>query len=298
MTSYKHDITTKLTDALWKIYQRPHRPTAWSNGGNLPWDDPNFSKRMLREHLEQSHGAATRVEAERQLQLDWFQSTLGLQAGMNVLDVTCGPGFYSVGLAQQGCNLTGIDFAPASIDFARNMAAEQQVDQRCHFIHGDVREVSFGENEYDAALFIYGQLAVFSKADAQALLSKVAAALKPGGKLCIELLNQDRVDKSDSKWWYTDDTGLWGDAPYLHLGERFWDAEAKLSMERFYVVHLETGELTDILLCDQTYSTDEMTAMLQAAGFASVNVHPNWAGLPLYDAQEWNIFIAEKAATN
>lgn len=283
-----------LSESLWKIYHRPDRPTAWTGGGNLPWDDPDFSKRMLREHLDQSHGAATRVDAERKLQLDWFWSTLGLSAGMNVLDVTCGPGFYSVDLAQRGCSVTGIDFAPASVEFAQSLAREAGVNERCNFIQGDVREVPFGEEQHDAALFIYGQLAVFPKADAQALLAKIAAALKPGGTLCIELLNQDRVDRSDSNWWYTNDTGLWGDAPFLHLGERFWDDEAKLSMERFYVVHLETGELTDILLCDQTYAIAEMTALLKEVGFDSVTAHADWAGLPLYDAKEWNIFVAEK----
>ena len=37
-----------------------------------------------------------------------------------------------------------------------------------------------------------------------------------------------------------------------------------------------------------------MTAMLQEAGFAQVQVYPAWAGLPLYDAQEWVIYVAEK----
>ena len=285
-----------LTDALWKIYYRPDRPTAWTNGGNLPWNEPDFSRRMLREHLDQSHGAATRTDAERVLQQEWFWSTLGLEPEMNVLDVTCGPGFYAVDLAQRGCFVTGVDFAPAAVEFAHGLAVEHGVGQRCHFIQGDVREIPFEEEKYDAALLIYGQLAVFPKADAQALLAKIAASLKPGGRLCIELLNQDLVDKTDSKWWYTDETGLWGDAPFLHLGERFWDAEAQLSLERFYVVHLETGDLTDILLCDQTYSTHEMTAMLTAAGFSTVTVHPDWANIPLYDAKEWNIFIAEKAS--
>lgn len=284
----------KLTDALWKIYSRPDRPTAWANGGNLPWDEPDFSRRMLREHLDQSHGAATRIDAERTLQIDWFWEQLGLAADQNVLDVTCGPGLYALALAQRGCQITGIDFAPAAIDHARQIAEDDKRSEQITLIQGDVRDVPFDSKPYDAALLIYGQLAVFPKADAQALLTKIAAALKPGGKLCIELLNQDRVDKTNSKWWYTDDSGLWGNAPFLHLGERFWDEEQQLSMERFYVVHLESGELTDILLCDQTYSVNEMTAMLQTAGFATVTIHPDWAGLPLYDASEWNIFIATR----
>ena len=104
--------TPKLTDALWRIYHRPNRPIAWTNGGNLPWNDPNFSARMLREHLDESHGAATRVKRERNAQLDWLWSHLNLQPGMTICDLTCGPGFYAVDLAQRGCTITGVDFSP------------------------------------------------------------------------------------------------------------------------------------------------------------------------------------------
>ena len=76
--------------------------------------------------------------------------------------------------------------------------------------------------DFDAAIFLYGQLAIFTKAEAQALLRQLAPCTKPGGKLCVELLNQERVDKTRSNWWFTDDKGLWGDRPFLHLGERFW----------------------------------------------------------------------------
>ena len=117
-------------------------------------------------------------------------------------------------------------------------------------------------------------------------------ALKPGGKLAVELLDQDQVDKKNSTWWYTDETGLWGDQPFLHLGERFWLAEAKASVERYYIVHLTTGEMTHVELCDQTYQPEEMTAMLQAAGFTAVTVHPTWDQLSLYDSDEWLVYVA------
>ncbi len=82
--------------------------------------------------------------------------------------------------------------------------------------------------------------------------------------------------------------------PFLHLGERFWDDEAALSIERFSIVHLETGTLTEIHLCDQSYATHTMAAMMQQAGFANVDVYPRWDGLPIYDADEWVVYVAQK----
>ncbi|MBN1995367.1 MAG: class I SAM-dependent methyltransferase [Anaerolineae bacterium] len=285
-----------LAKALWKIYHRPGRPAPWSEGGNLPWDDPDFSERMLREHLDQSHGAASRVTGERLKQIDWLWQKLELFSGACLLDVTCGPGLYAVEFARRGCAVTGVDFGPASIAYARDLALSQGVAKQCTFAQKDIRQMNYGQASFDAAMFIYGQLSVFKKNEAQALLAQIARFLKPGGKLVVELLNQDRVDKNHNTWWFTDDKGLWGDKPFLHLGERFWDEAEAMSIERFHIIHLETGELEQIMLCDQTYTVETMIEMMKQAGFATVEVYPGWDNLPLYDAEEWVVYVAGKAS--
>lgn len=283
-----------LSQALWRIYHRPALPPLWINGGNLPWHDPAFSARMLREHLDESHGAASRQTAEREQQLAWLWQKLALHPQASVFDVTCGPGLYAVELAKRGCVVTGVDFGPASIAYARQLAEEEGVNGRCSFIEQDIRQFTVNLPPFDAALFLYGQLAVFPKSEASQLLQKMAQSLKPGGKLCVELLNQARVDKKSSNWWFTDNTGLWGDAPFLHLGERFWDAETATSVERYHILHLETGQLDEITLCDQTYPVEEMVGMMKEAGFSAVSVYLAWDGLDLYDAQEWVVYVAER----
>lgn len=290
------NVPRQLTKALWRIYRRPSRPLPWTDGGNLPWHDPAFSERMLREHLDESHGAASRVAAERALQLDWLWSKLALRPGVRLLDVTCGPGLYAVELAQRGVQVTGIDFGPAAIRYARQLALDQGVAGHCHFVEQDARQMDYAGADFDAALLLYGQLAVFPRLEARDLLTRVAQALRPGGRLCLELLHQDKVDKKDSAWWFTDDAGLWGDTPFLHLGERFWLADEELSIERYHILSLDTGHLSEIHLCDQTYSVTTMTHLLHQTGFGRVNVYENWDGLPLYDAQEWVAYVAEREA--
>jgi hypothetical protein len=33
------------------------KPQPWVEGDNIPWNDPDFSCRMLKEHLSQDHDA-------------------------------------------------------------------------------------------------------------------------------------------------------------------------------------------------------------------------------------------------
>ena len=283
-----------LAGALWRIFRRPDPPPLWHEGGTLPWSDPAFSERMLREHLDESHGAASRQTDERSAQLDWLWDRLALGHGSRVLDLTCGPGLYAVSLAGRGAYVTGVDYSPASIAYARRLAADAGAAQQCEFVEADVRGYTPEPAAFDAAIFLYGQLAVFPRDEAASLLRKAAGALRPGGRLCLELLDPAHVDKQDNTWWFTDDTGLWGDRPFLHLGERHWDAAERASVERYYILDLQSGSLDEINLCDQTYEPGEMAGLLHAAGFKWVRSYPAWDGLPLYDAAEWVVYVAER----
>lgn len=284
----------QLSTALWRLYRRSQRPFPFTNSGNLPYDDAAFSVRMLAEHLDKTHGAASRTAVERTAQMEWMTTKLGLTADATLLDVTCGPGLYAVPFAKQGVQVTGIDFAPAAIAHARQLAQGEGMAARASFIQQDIRQMALPVNHFDAAILLYGQLAVMPKADAQAVLSAIGAALKPNGRLLLEMLHPDQIDKTDSSWWYTDDTGVWGDAPFLHLGERFWDADERVSTERYHILHLDSGKMDEIELCDQLYAPDEMRAMMATAGMGKTAVFAAWDGLPLYDAEEWLVYIGEK----
>jgi len=297
---HQTDAARRLHEALWRVYRRPQPPIVpQGTAANLPWDDPDFSERMLREHLDQSHGAASRRRVEILRQVDWLWDKLALRPGSRILDVTCGPGLYAVELARRGCVVHGIDFSPASIRYARELAADAGVGDRCTFELRDVRAMDVSPGSFDAALFLYGQLAVFTLDEAADLLRRCADALRPsssggGGRLVVELLDFERIDKTDSTWWYTDHSGLWGDFPFLHLGERHWSHEQNLSFEQFYVLNLETGELQEYTLADQAYSAQAMVAAMRQAGFTRVDGYPAWGGVELYDAEEWMVYLAEK----
>jgi hypothetical protein len=45
---------------LIEIINRNAIPEPWSEGEKIPWNDPDFSQRMLLEHLSQEHEGASR----------------------------------------------------------------------------------------------------------------------------------------------------------------------------------------------------------------------------------------------
>jgi SAM-dependent methyltransferase len=294
------DPTHRIYEALWHIYHRPQPPPPPHGAANFPWDDPGFGERMLREHLDQSHGAASRPQAEILRLVDWLWHKLSLREGSRVLDVTCGPGLYAVELARRGCVVHGMDFSPAAISYAQQLATEVGLTERCSFELRNVLTMGVPLASFDAVLFLYGELATFTPDQAASLLRRCASALRPpskqaGGRLVVELLGFDHVDKQDRTWWFADDSGLWGDSPFLHLGERHWYTEQRLSLEQFHIINLDTGELHEYTLSDQAYPAESVLSMMRQAGFGNVEVFPAWGGIDLTDAEEWVVYVAEKA---
>jgi SAM-dependent methyltransferase len=173
------DVTGRLLAALPQIYDRPQPPVPWRDGVNLPWDEPAFSKRMLAEHLDQSHGAASRRQPEIRGLVQQMLRWLHLSAGDRLFDVTCGPGLYAAEFAQRGIAVSGIDFGPAAIAYARELCAAWP----CEFTLGDVREMDFAGRHFDAAIYLYGQFTVLKPAESADVLRRIHAALRPGGRL-------------------------------------------------------------------------------------------------------------------
>ena len=112
---YKERSELKLLD----IIHRQDHPKPWAEGEKIPWNDPEFSKRMLREHLSQEHDAASRRFEIIDKHVSWIHNHILNGNPTRILDLGCGPGLYTNRLARLGHQCVGIDFSPASIAYAR-----------------------------------------------------------------------------------------------------------------------------------------------------------------------------------
>ncbi|MCK4539356.1 MAG: methyltransferase domain-containing protein [Candidatus Krumholzibacteria bacterium] len=66
--------------------------------------------------------------------------------GKTALDIGCGPGHYSIVLAEDGAkNVVGIDFAEEMIKIAREKASVSKVSDRCDFIVDDIYNYNSSE---------------------------------------------------------------------------------------------------------------------------------------------------------
>jgi SAM-dependent methyltransferase len=278
-----------LTD----IVNRSMQPIPWTEGEKIPWDEPEFSRRMLREHLSQEHDAASRRFEIIERHVAWIHHTLLNERPSKVLDLGCGPGFYTSRLAKLGHSCTGIDFSPASIEFARKKDEEEKTG--CTYIQHDLRTFDFGTG-YDLVMLIYGEFNTFRKKDARDILVKAREALSQSGLVLVEL-NSFSCLKSFGKTepgWHSNHSGLFSDRPYLLLEESFWNEEMQATTRRIYVIDAAGGEVLQMADNHQAYTEDEVRRLALDCGFVKAEVHSKWpvAGLPPDD--DFVLLVAEK----
>ncbi len=261
---------------LEQILNRTNPPIPWSEGDNIPWNDPDFSRRMLEEHLSQSHDAASRRYPIIDGQVGWIHSEVLRNAPARILDLGCGPGLYANRLASMGHHCTGIDFSPASVAYARETAAPTAT-----FVEGDLRTTDFGDG-YDLIMQIYGEFNVFAPAQALEILRRAAAALAPGGQLLLEVSTYAavRAMANPRRYWYSAPSGLWSDRPHLCLQEFFWDETAQAATTRHLIVDAESGATQQWSCSYQAYTDEAYRSVLTQAGFTRVSLLDGLGGAP------------------
>lgn len=261
----------KLIDLFQK---EPKRRKYWSGQYKIPWDEPGFSARMLREHLTQDHNRASRRFETINQHVDWIHNTVLGGEPSRILDLGCGPGFYTRKLAALGHSCVGIDFGPASIDYAKRYSSEKDA---CEYLLADLRAADYGE-DFDLAMMIFGEFNAFPKKEAEAILARMHAALKPGGQLLIEGHTFDTVKRVGMTpgSWYQASAGLFSDKPHICLVSNEWSEKSSLSFSEYTVIDAHTAEVERFHNTLKAYTNDQYAAMLTAAGFTDAQVVPAW----------------------
>ncbi len=267
---------------LLALINRKSIPEPWEEGEKIPWNDPEFSQRMLKEHLSQAHDAASRRFDIIDRHVRWIHNSILQGQPTRILDLGCGPGLYTHRLAQMGHTCTGIDFSPASIAYAQAQAQEANLD--CRYILHDIRTADYDapDGGYGLAMLIFGEFNVFHPNDARTILNKAHAALAPGGILLLEPHTFDMVKElgHHPPTWYTTPSGLFSNLPHLLLQESFWDDEHHVATDRFYIIELTNGAVTTHTVRGtassmQAYTNEQYIAFLGSCGFGAVTIYPS-----------------------
>lgn len=149
-------------------------------------DEKKMVKEFYDQDVEQEWGRLNRHRAEFEITTRFMDRYI--KKGDKVLDVSGGPGRYSLYFAHKGCDVTLVDLSPKNVEFAKMKAEEQGVTFKA--ISGDACEVdTMVEGEYDH-VFLMGALYHLQKEeDRVKAVNACLKLLKPGGNLYVSFIS-------------------------------------------------------------------------------------------------------------
>lgn len=133
---------------------------------------------------------AHRDDTEARRLADWIERQFPPGQYALVLDMACGRGRHSLGLASRGYEVTGVDLAERAVQVAREQARRAGLHIR--FEQGDIRTWKGGA--FDLVCNLFTSFGYFDDDEAnRGAVAAMAAHLKPGGWLVMDYLNPAQV---------------------------------------------------------------------------------------------------------
>ncbi|WP_203568401.1 class I SAM-dependent methyltransferase [Aestuariimicrobium ganziense] len=216
---------------------------------------------------------------------DWFRRFVDDAAPAVVTDLGCGTGLLTVTLARPGRRVVGIDPAPSMLALAAARPGGDQVEWRL----GTSDQIEQASSD---VVIMSGNVAMHLIGDEwHHALRRIAAGLRPGGRLAFETRNP-----SAEAWREWNDPLTDRDTPAGRLRESSTttapDADGVVTMH-CHNEFLDDGEVVDFDLRLQFRDLDRITADLAAAGVMVSRVSRDWHSTPFTGTAAERLMVVE-----
>jgi SAM-dependent methyltransferase len=213
---------------------------------------------------------------------DLLWRLLDLRPGLSVLDLGCGDGELANRLAASGLRVTGLDSSAVFLERARADAAAAGVD--VEYVAGDMRAIPW-TGRFDRIVNWSTAFGYFDDTTNRAVLDGIARALRPGGRLAMDLDNLTAFLRGYAPTRVAAARG--GDmlVDRYHLDALTGRFEAERTVVR-------DGRARRLTFVKRLFGFPELRDWLLTAGFATVHGYGG-DGTPLTAEHQRMIVVAE-----
>jgi len=225
------------------------------------------------------------LRAERtEHQVDVLASHLGLRPGKRVLDLGCGHGRHALELARRGFDVVGLDRTEGFVELARKdaEAAGLPIDYRV----SDLRDLD-EEAGFDAVLCLFDVFGLHRDEENHDVLRRVARALRPGGKLCLDVRNRDWMVRALLP------VTILQKGQDLMIDRHVFDPISGRLVD--YRILVRDGRTREARFSVRLYHFTEIRALLASVGLSVTEGFGTWDGDPIGLTHNRMVIFAEKS---
>lgn len=215
-------------------------------------------------------------------------SLLDLRPGCKILDVPCGYGRHSIGLAGKGYQVTGLDINRRHLEFAKNDALKKGV--AVEFVDENMIDVNY-RAQFDCVINMFYSFGFFEEDDDNfQVLCNFFKALKPGGKFLMHTdVNIPRIQNGRYKH---NEVRTAKSGKTLKIIDNY-NPETKRIDGAWIITDNQNNQVRKDYSV-RVYEKDEFVDLCKQAGFSKCEVFSDWSGR-LYDSlSEDMIVVATK----
>lgn len=196
--------------------------------------------------------------------IDFIEQALELPKGSRILDLACGYGRMSIGLAERGYDVLGLDYSKELLKIAHAEAIKRGV--KVKFIRDDMRRMAYN-NEFDGVLCWANSFGYFSDEENEKIMLLIARALKKRGKLLLDLHNKDSVIRNRlRRTWFKREK-------FYILEDWTFDPRLSRSIIRYVIINAETRKIREGIMSMREYTLPEVKRLLKDAGLEFIEVY-------------------------
>lgn len=265
-------------------------PQLYAASDDKFWDDEHISKHMLAAHLDPEGDAATRKRGGIISSTNWITELCGGGTNKKLLDLGCGPGIYAELLAEKGFEVTGIDFSKRSIDYAVESSQRKGMEITYHY--QNYLDIDYKE-EFDIVILIYCDFGVLSPENRRVLLNKIYQALKPGGRLILDVFHEPYLESfQEMQNIYYEQNGFWLPEEYTVIQRNQYYEESKNTLEQYLVITESGSKCYNIW--NQIYAPDLLEKEVTKTGFRLLQFYDDVQGKEYTGSEDTICGVFEK----
>jgi 2-polyprenyl-3-methyl-5-hydroxy-6-metoxy-1,4-benzoquinol methylase len=255
------------------------------------WTDEHTSKQMLSFHLNEAVDVSSRNAEFINRSVEWITSEFSIGRDTKIVDFGCGPGLYAARLAKRGANVTGIDFSKRSIEYAKKVAAREQLS--ISYVNQNYLEFET-EDRFDLVLMIMCDFCALSPTQRKGILSKFHKILKPSGSVLLDVYSLSAFEQREEATTYEVNqlNGFWSPNKYYGFLSTFKYEEEKVVLDKYTIVESErTRQVYNWL---QYFASEDLESEFVEAGFFVKGIYSDVAGNPYNQKSSEFAVIANK----
>ena len=254
------------------------------------WTDEHTAKQMLKYHLNETIDLSSRSTAFIDRSVEWIVGRFGVCKKTEIVDFGCGPGLYTIRLAERNAIVTGIDFSQNSLEYAKQAADQKNL--KIDYVHANYLEFET-TNKFDLITMIMCDFCALSPAQRKKMLLKFNSLLKPGGVVLLDVhsLNSFNQKEESATYQLNQLNGFWSADDYYCFVNTFKYEKEKVILDKYTIIEETRKRVVYNWL--QCYSKDSIINEFGENGFKVEELYADVAG-KAFSSESTEIAIVAK----